>query len=848
VVLTGDRPHAAVRLRRLGRLCLEPRLRELVDLDGLHVALIAWLAYVWQEPGNTPRLARGEIGRYWWTFEDISGVGVAVSGEPVPYTVTFPFREHGMLEVMRSDNGTPFASTAGRPAAEGSVNAALDGTVFVTGPVAGVVVSAYAVNLDDGAAGALIAQSTPTDSAGAYHLDLGSAHGPLLLVARGYGTYVEPATAVMVRWDAGTELRGVFAARRPTGEPRIAMETGEQATVVLTPWSDWAVAYASARVKTKRDTNFADALPHALQRIRDHVELDFWSVAPAPMADGPVGAWNDGVQAGVLLAGLSALTAKMASDSQLSPAGLSSLALVAAVRDDLLADAVLDGMGVHGPLALGTCSTVCKLGPPSLRASLRDAATSFLASNANTSGIMPTDAAALLARVSSRTGDPWPARTAPTVTLVPGLFEDDDGVVARVDGPGFGAVEYLGHGRLIVLDTAGAPASFIKFASRYSAEADNLPVVRFQLTGDAGAAVRVRLSRRSTDGAMVVLKDWVVVPAVAGDAFNRAVAIRSALHPDVARVSGAFTLEFRATDDLGNATPVDCAAGVGCVRWTQTILPPPLRQRAAGDGDICTDAAIPTGHALGGGGPCPGLDNTASVNLTADRKIANGSIDNPTSMPVQVMITATAPSSIRRGLRFENLQVADRTTLNRSCDDTGLAPVTPDGACYDSTPATSELGTDEVLDRDLVSAITVTGATPVGTDPAGRPIYEIAPRATATVWLVSSPWSFLMDRTPADYGLTGPIQLVTGYAGNDWLRCVQTGFSSDGDHYRICTHQVLMREFTQLTRATVQPRSSVTLTARPSGSDEATWMPATGTDVVGFRYTDFAWVTEASGY
>jgi hypothetical protein len=432
--------------------------------------------------------------------------------------------------------------------------------------------------------------------------------------------------------------------------------------------------------------------------------------------------------------------------------------------------------------------------------------------------------------------------------LVPGLFEDDDGVVARVDGPGFGAVEYLGHGRLIVLDTAGAPASFIKFASRYSAEADNIPVVHFRLTGGADAAVRVRLSRRTADGTPVVLKDWFAVPAVTGDGFNRAVAIRSAVHPDVARVSGAFTLEFRATDDVGNTTPVDCAAGIGCVRWTQTILPPPLRQRAGGDGDVCTDAAIPTGHALGAGGPCPSLNNTASVNLTADRKIAKGYIDNPTSMPVQVILTATAPSSIRRGLRFENLQVADRTTLNRSCDDTGLAPVTPDGACYDSTPTTGEFGTEEVLDRELVSTITVTGATPVGTDPTGRPIYEIAPTSTATVWLESSPWSFLMSETPADYAAPGPLQLITGYPGNDWLRCVQTGFSSDGDHYRICTHQVLIREFTQLTRATVQPKSSATLTARPAGSGEATWMPATGTDVAGFRYTDFAWNAQASGY
>ncbi len=49
----------------------------------------------------------------------------------------------------------------------------------------------------------------------------------------------------------------------------------------------------------------------------------------------------------------------MARDSGLSPAGLISLELAAAVRDDLAADGVLYGTGTRGPLALGTCSGVC---------------------------------------------------------------------------------------------------------------------------------------------------------------------------------------------------------------------------------------------------------------------------------------------------------------------------------------------------------------------------------------------------------------------------------------------------------------------------------------------------------
>jgi hypothetical protein len=743
-------------------------------------------------------------------------------------------------------------SCAGRPADTGTVNATLDGSVFVTGPVNGVVVSAYALDLDQGAEGALLAQSMPTDDSGAYHLDLGSYHGALLLVARGGGAYVEPATGVMVHWDATTELRAVFAARSSGADPRLGLETGEQGAIVISPWSDWAVAYAAARFKAKWNMTYADALAHALSRFRDHVEEDYWSVVPAPMASGPVGAWNDGVQAGVLLAGLSSLTARFATTSQLSPQGLSSLALVAAVRDDL-SDAVLDGAGAHGAALLGTCGTACDLGPSTLRGDLRDAASAFLVSPANTSGITAADAAALLGRVAGRTSDLWPALTVPTVAVVSSSFVDDDGVTATVDGPGVGTASYVGQGKTVTLG-AGTPASFVKFASRYAADAPNLPEWHFAVAGGRGdVTLRARLSRQNAEGKTVLLADWFPVPVVtpvAGAGFNRALVINSALHADVALVGGLYTLEFRAADALGNTTAVDCAHGVGCVTWTQTILPPPLRQRAGAESDPCAEATIPTGHVLGTGGPCPVFDNTASVNLNgpADRRIAEGAIDNPNPVPVQVVISATAPATIRRGLQFMNLRVGPPDARVTDCDETGVAPATPDGGCYHPRPGTDEYGTDDVLDRDLVTRVVVTGATLVGVDASGREVYELPPVSTATVWLESTPWRFLMSARPADYAAVGPAEFVTGVVGKDWLQCTHTARAPYGSGRLYCTEQVLMREFTELTRVTVQPQSSVTLTARPSGSAEASWATATGTNVAAFGYTDFPWDTKASGY
>jgi hypothetical protein len=58
--------------------------------------LIKWLNL---EPGQTPRLNRGEFANYFWVFQDPDGVGTSVSGTTVPYTVSFPKGVDGHLKV-----------------------------------------------------------------------------------------------------------------------------------------------------------------------------------------------------------------------------------------------------------------------------------------------------------------------------------------------------------------------------------------------------------------------------------------------------------------------------------------------------------------------------------------------------------------------------------------------------------------------------------------------------------------------------------------------------------------------------------------------------------------------------
>ena len=54
------------------------------------------------EPGNTPRLTRGELATYYWVFKNESGLegpGVSVGGAHVPYYEDFPKGVRGHLKV-----------------------------------------------------------------------------------------------------------------------------------------------------------------------------------------------------------------------------------------------------------------------------------------------------------------------------------------------------------------------------------------------------------------------------------------------------------------------------------------------------------------------------------------------------------------------------------------------------------------------------------------------------------------------------------------------------------------------------------------------------------------------------
>jgi len=57
------------------------------------------LVTAYLEPGNTPRLDKSELATYYWIFQNPTGIGVSLSGTPVPYYIQFPDGIEGHLQV-----------------------------------------------------------------------------------------------------------------------------------------------------------------------------------------------------------------------------------------------------------------------------------------------------------------------------------------------------------------------------------------------------------------------------------------------------------------------------------------------------------------------------------------------------------------------------------------------------------------------------------------------------------------------------------------------------------------------------------------------------------------------------
>src|SRR5262249_25957717 len=156
-------------------------------------------------------------------------------------------------------------------------------------------------------------------------------------------------------------------------------------------------------------------------------------------------------------------------------------------------------------------------------------------------------------------------------------------------------------------------------------------------------------------------------------------------------VSGHYKLEFFASDEAGNVSPRRA------VDWTQTILPPPIRQQADMPSlsigcDPC-DSQCPGHYALQVGS----VGGTCVVLGTADAPItgalvpagqlhgATGIIDNPGPLAVRVRFEGHAQATWSRGTIWAHPVVVESGAAQKSCQDADADPMT----CYDALGAAS---------------------------------------------------------------------------------------------------------------------------------------------------------------
>ena len=660
----------------------------------------------------------------------------------------------------------------GAPQPAGVVDGSLSGIVYFTAPVGGVVVTAYSYDPKTGEKGTEIARSDPTMPDGSFKVDLGIYFGPVMLEARGNGaTYVEPATSQKVSWDAAQALRGVWVVRSPTNNLTFDWNRGDQQSgLIVSPFSHLAITVARASSSSTLD--FTMALETALLLFHDHVEADFWSIQPTDLTAAATQAWQPPVALGLELAGLSTLSYRIATDSHTG--GISTIDLFRLLDVDAT-DGVFDGKGPSGSLSLGICLSLCYLSGTTLRTNFADSMGMFLSSKANMSTLAAGTINDFLVRVATRHSALFPADAAPTYDVTPPIIVvienfavDESNLTASISGPPPGTITYAppasGNPAFVSLsgNSANVIPSFSRYASHYGPSDPGIPTWRFRVTDDHTTEDKVDVQVRLVDDVSnTELVPWfssAYLPGASGSMptdYNHQVVISSALSPKLALYSGIYRLELKATDEKGNTSPVSI------VKWKQTVIVPPVRQRA---GDWCDskDGQCLTHYDLSG--PLNADIAITGVGIpTGALRIAHLQIDNPSSIPLRVAVTAGLPSALfsrgRKGsVNPYNNPWSTIPTYNGCQPGYELL----DGSCYLPPQGGVEDVVEDVSIPFLQTAIQMTTLEGhlLGCDGnnCARDQYDIPPASTIDVWVTTPPLGFFW---PKQY----PLARLNGQVG-----------------------------------------------------------------------------------
>jgi hypothetical protein len=540
---------------------------------------------------------------------------------------------------------------------------------------------------------------------------------------------------------------------------------------------------------------------------------------------------------GLVNAGLSQFVKRVSDDSMTG--GLSSMDLLRFLIRDMR-DARLDGRDLDGALTLGSCSRECRLSSQTLRSELSVSMAQFLASLQNGSSIAQSAVGDFLTRVAMRHGDLFPDdggqdtydvppteppdTTPPVIAVTESKAEDEAGLTASVTLSGTGYANFSGTVRDEPLKP-GVTASFSRYASHYGPSDSGIPKWRFQVTDDRTAAKDIHAEARlvrSSDGGVLV--PWKDVAFLDGAGYNHEVVVSSDLHPDIALLSDTYRLDVRATDQSGNASTTS-------VTWQQTILTPPVRQRAGSPCDAGFDGGCAAHYSLQGS-----LDAAVAITgaglPTGWLQMGHLFIDNPNPVPVRVSIAASASITWSRGRKGWVNCYNNAWSFTSGCHPNQLN----DGTCYN--PPTE--GVEDIIGGATIPSVPTgvhayMGSSEVGLC-AGCDVNEreIPASSTVEVWIQSAPYTFLWaPYAPTRLSNPNLPSTAIGSPAEQWIKWFTGG-------------ELYCQTWWYLTRLAVTPTVYTTLTSRPADS-RTTLAPAAGTDTANFTAGASSWSTSAPG-
>lgn len=403
-----------------------------------------------------------------------------------------------------------------------------------------------------------------TDEDGRFDLVVEKLPPPYLVTARG-GRMREFWAGDEIRLESDVvQLRTVIA----EGSGR------EIRNVVLSPYTTIAEALVERRLALGKEATYAEASERVYGQLDAHFDVDLRASFPARLeADSP--SVIEDVRYMLALAGLSSIAQSFEARSEgRSVQTLNTLTVMEALVEDARGpDAVLDGRGPDGPIAIDDCEPPCALGSDTLRRELvRAILSGFLMAPQNVTGLDFADASVFLERLAGSTDETLfgivePGKIddeAPVITPLPLLVFDDSQDAIDVD-PVLAPVHF--HSDAAVVDTAsmfgGACGREIhKHVNLLRSDEESPFRWRFALVDDAVGVKPedIKVTVRPPTGAAPLALDVAAVELpesgyALGSVFEAAASSDVAFNL-LASTEGRFDIEISAKDQLGNVSEV----------------------------------------------------------------------------------------------------------------------------------------------------------------------------------------------------------------------------------------------------------------------------------------------------